>query len=175
MAFDPVLEPEPAEQVFRDITFYGFWRWPDRLMLTNRAVYWPGFNGITTRRMPLDEIILVSIRDVWHLGKLLVAGIMLISGAIGIYWATNGFVAPRAGDNVALAVILVSAVLCILSLFVAIRGGRRRTLVIASEQTQYTWAEPHVFSGVGPGAAMFEQVCAWAQNNGLRLEVELRE
>lgn len=171
MAFDPVLEPEPAEQVFRDLTFNGIGRDPYRLTLTNRAVYWPGFMGTSTNRMPLEEIISVSIRDVCHRGRWAVAGVMLISCVIGFYLATNGF----SGFIVSKALFVVSACLWPLSLIVGILGGRRRTLVIASEQTQYTWAEPHVFSGVGPGADMFEQVRAWAQNNGLRLEVELEE
>ena len=165
MAFESVLKPD--EQVTADITFSGFGREPYRLMLTNRAVYWPDSNGISTRRILLDEIISVSIRDVWHRGRWLVAGIMFVSGVIGMCSAANGFVPQAVG--------FVSVVLFTLSLFVGIFGGRRRTLVIASEQTQYTWAEPHVFFGVGPGATMFEQVRAWAQSNGLRLEVELEE
>ncbi len=182
MAFDPFLEPD--EQVsfhFHYVNYFGGKGNPQfGLVLTNRAAYWPGFkfgliDSIITKRMPLAEVISVSIRDVWHLGRLLVGGVMLTSGVIGIFLISRGIVTARVGQNGAAVVLLVSVLLSGLGSVIAIHGGRRRTLVIASEQTKFRWAEYHVLFGDGPGCSLFEQVCAWAQSNGLHLEVELRE
>ncbi len=177
MAFDLLLEPD--EQVSADIPFY-VGREQRRLVLTNRAAYWPsskfGFiDGIVTERMPLAEVVSVSIRDVWHRGKLLVGGIMLVSGVIigviGVFLVFGGFVAARVGNIFGFVGIPLSSI----GLAIAVHGGRRRTLVIASKHTSFTWAEPHVLFGDGPGCSLFEQVRAWAQSNGLRLEVDLEK
>lgn len=181
MAFDPVLEPGERIAVhFHYATPGGKENKQAGLVLTNRAVYWPGFkfglrDCLITKRMPLAEVVSVSIRDVWDLGWLLIGCIMLISGVIGISLVVGGFVAAVVGQNGALVVLLVSVFLSIFGTVIAIRVGRRRTLVIASEQTSFRWAEFHVLFGDGPGCSLFEQVCVWAQSNGLRLEVELEE
>ncbi len=182
MAFDPVLEPGERIAVhFPYATLGGKENKQAGLVLTNRAVYWPGFkfgllSCLTTKRMPLAEVVSVSIRVVWDLGWLLIGCILLISGVIGISLVVGGFVPARWGPlpHVALGVLLVSVFLSILGLFIAVHGGRRRTLVIASEQTSFRWCESNLFDD-GPGCSLFEQVCAWAQSNDLPLEVELEE
>ncbi len=183
MAFDPVLEPGERIAVhFPYATLGGKENKQAGLVLTNRAVYWPGFkfgllSCLTTKRMPLAEVVAVSIRDVWDLGWLLIGSIMVISGVIGNSLVVGGFVPARVVSfpHVALVVLLVSVFLSIFGTVIAVRVGRRRTLVIASEQTSFRWAEFHVLFGDGPSCSLFEQVCVWAQSNGLKLEVELEE
>ncbi len=168
MAFDPVLEP--GERISADISFSN--RPIRRLVLTNRAAYWSGskfalFDSITTERVPLSQVISVSIRTNSYQGRLIVGFSMLIGGFIGIIMAAGGFVGAR--RNMGVAVLLF-----VVGMNFAARGGRRRTLIIASEGTEFSWTEPGT---IGPkkGSSMFEQARAWAQSNGLRLEVELEE
>ncbi len=103
------------------------------------------------------------------------SAIMLTGGVIGIFLFSKGIVTARVGQIGAEVVLLVSGLLSVLGSVIAIHGGRRRTLIIASEQAKFRWAEFHVLFGDGPGCSAFEQVCVWAQNNGLPLEVELEE
>lgn len=59
-----------------------------------------------------------------------------------------------------------------LGLAIAAHGSWRRTLVIASEQVQFSWVEPHAFREEFQArvSAVFEEVRTWAQSNSLRLE-----
>ena len=73
-----------------------------------------------------------------------------------------------------IVVCAVSFILFGIGMLVAMRGGRRRTLIIASAEKTFSWTEPHTF-GVANGSSMFEQASAWAESNGLPLEVHQEE
>ncbi len=159
MAFQPVFEQ--GEQVSADITLMISGKQALRLLLTNRAAYWPGSkfgltDGVTTERLPLSQVRSVTARTRSQIGGMIV-GILMILG--GIIWTLAGFVgAPQA--------------LIVGGLVVAAVGGRRRTLVIASEKSKFSWSEPITFGGgvKAQVSSTLEQVRTWAQTNGLRFE-----
>lgn len=174
MAFDPVLEP--GEQVSADIRLVisdnrqESRRQELRLVLTNRAAYWPApkfglFDSVTTKRMPLSEVVSVTSRAEWYLGNLIVGSLMLIGGLIVMTF--GGMVSTQDWACVGGGLVLI-----LLGLAIAAHGGWRRTLVIASEQIKFSWVEPRAFREEFQArvSAVFEEVRIWAQSNRLRLE-----
>lgn len=159
MAFQP--EFEHGEQVSADITLVISGKIALRLLLTNRAAYWPGSkfgltDGVTTERLPLSQVQLVTTGTKSQLGSMIV-GILMILG--GVVWTLDGFVgAPQA--------------LIVGGIAVAIVGGRRRTMRIASEKKKISWTEPIAFGGGVKErvTAVLSQVRDWARANGLRFE-----
>jgi len=159
MAFQPLLEQ--GETVSADISLVISGKQALRLVLTNRAAYWPGSkfgltDGVTTERLSLPQVLSVATGTKSQFGSLVVGLLMVIGGII---WTLGGFVgAPQA--------------LIVGGLVVAAVGGRRRTLVIAAERSKFSWTEPIAFGG-GVKAQITEalgQVRTWATGNGLRLD-----
>ncbi len=176
MAFNPVLEK--GEKVSADISFSN--RPVRRLLLTNRAAYWStrklGFSGlfdntISTERVPLSEVVSVTVRTQWYQGRLVVGLIMLVGSIIGAFLMVGGFVIVRRPTVAPLVDFLLFAV----GMLLAFTGGRRRTLIIASDGAQFSWTAQYGVFPDEPGPSMFEQARVWAQSNGLRLEVHTED
>ncbi|MFM9960136.1 MAG: hypothetical protein ACKV2Q_02810 [Planctomycetaceae bacterium] len=182
MAFEPVFEP--GEKISADIRFViigsrGRHQYPElRLVLTNRAAYWPGskfalIDSVTTERVPVSQVDSVSIRPELYWGRLLIGFSMCIPGVIvairvatSRHWDLPGF---RGGLVI---VIVPSVLLLVFGLFIAAHGGWRRTLTITSERTRFTWAEPRSFRGKlkAQVSAIFQQVRDWARSHNLPLQ-----
>jgi hypothetical protein len=91
-----------------------------------------------------------------QMGSMIVGLLMIVGGVI---WTLGGFLgAPQA--------LIVGGVA------VAIVGGRRRTLRIASEKKKLSWTEPIAFGGgvKQQVTAVLDQVRNWARSNGVRYE-----
>jgi hypothetical protein len=159
MAFQP--EFEQGEQVSSDISLVIGGKVSLRLLLTNKAAYWPGSkfgltDGVTTERVPLSKVQSVFTGKKSQMGSMIV-GILMILG--GVIWTLGGFVgAPQA--------------LIVGGIAVAVVGGRRRTLRISSEKMRLSWAEPIAFGGgvKQQVTAVLDQIRDWARSNGLRFE-----
>ncbi len=169
MAFEPALEAD--EQISADVSFST--RPVRRLMLTNRAAYWscPASLGIgvTTKQVPLSEVVSVTIQTQGQPGGQFVGVIPFVVGLIGVFLTIRGVVGPRDMIPVALFVFLFG-----LGFFLLVNSGQRRTLVIKAKKTEFAWTEPSA-SFSDPGRAMFDQARDWAQSNGLRLEAHVKE
>jgi hypothetical protein len=188
MAFDPILEEGESRSADIQICL-GYSRRGSRpkvfkLVLTDRAAYWPEFKfgpfdrGFTTRRMPLSEIVSVSDRKVFYWRSLMVGVAILVTGltvVIRVIRAPNwDFAGIRDAGTLA---VPFGIGLIFGSLVIAASGGWRRTLVIASERARFTWIEPRM---VGDEideqvAAAFESVRHWAQKSRLQFECHQME
>lgn len=160
MAFRPQIDP--GEKIEADIALVISEKPSLRLVLTNRAAYWPGkkafavSDAVTTERLVFAEILSVATGKRSSLGSLAIGLVMVVGGII---WTLCGYAgAPQA--------LVVGGVI------VAIVGGRRRTLLIRAERQKFMWTEPITFGGgiKTEVTRALESVRTWAQSNGLRLE-----
>lgn len=149
-------------------------------MLTNQAAYWPGhklglFDSVTTERMPIAEVVSVSLRTELYLGRLIVGGILFVSGVIVAILLTTAQ-SWDVGDMKNILGLAIGPCVWLIGfgLYVATQGGWRRTLAIASENREFRWAEPHTFGGTikAQVSVAFQQVWDWAQRNDLNLEAD---
>lgn len=149
-----------------------------RLVLTDQAAYWPGHkfglvDSVSTERMPIGEVVSVSLRKEFFLGPLTVGGALFFSGAIMAILLKTTSIAGEFKNHHASG-IAACFVLMVFGLCRAAFGGWHRTLVIASERGEFRWAEPHSFGGTikDQVTLAFRQVHDWARSNGLRLELD---
>ena len=188
MAFDPVLEP--GEKISTDIqVVLGNSRRGSRpkvlkLVLTDRAAFWPEFKfgpsdrGFSTVRIPLSEIVSVSVRNVFFWRSLIVGATVLVTDltiVIRVLRAPNwdfGGVQDAGTLAVPFGIGLIFS-----SLVIAASGGWRRTLVIASERAPFSWGEPDTLSDEinEQVTVAFELARTWAQRNRLHVEVRHKE
>lgn len=153
MAFEPELEEN--ENVEEDITLTISSKVNLRLILTDKAAYWPGKKAfavsdpIVALKTDLSEITQVYIGRKSALGSLLVAIAMVIGG---IVWTLFGYVGlPQA--------------LIIGGFIFGIVGGRRRIIRIGS----LSWTAPITFGGETKKEveSICESIRVWAQKHSL--------
>jgi hypothetical protein len=125
MTFTPPLEP--GESLRHDLEVQQLGRRPLRLVLTDRAAYWPTAASRTVRA-PVGQIRRVEVVEARHLVGPILAGLLLAVFLLLFLFVTTGSLIP---------------LLCVAAIFLrAVFEKPRLTITLQADAAHFSWTEP---------------------------------